>query len=490
MSTGGVKLDSEETTFRHDNNHTKVNTITTGGEMVTGHSVNMQSHGSSHLSSNIKLTNPVDDVLEGTKAGADPIDTPPHPHPDMARGSLITVLDVVHGMFTGHADEKSHNEGKDTLASAAVERLIQQRKYDPDHTEDTKLKVHVINTKNSPVLKDFRTNLWEEDDCSSHSDDWHRFEQEDQMFQWLFLHYKLPNIDYKISWAPVPLHHVLENTVLPLAAKLRKLLSTGNTEHHRVLNIQPVGLMITGHDILLVIVLDIADIDSRQLSHKNRFNPEDKIQQFFGHKVRIDILLQQLAFGEHIRISQLVDHGNHQHKPPAGIGNFVEVSLTILLAVKLLTDHKAKQQAVTVYVILHTGSEYSTMPGLIIRTTPRTVGSIAVYFTEGRILPHWSSSFNETAHHCQTHHQPHVLAPCVRHHQQVRQLFFHNQRVKLMNNVIANGRESRCHPLEMANNGHFNNRPRGHLLIDLSLVIGQIENTPGVKEEGSDLTGY
>jgi hypothetical protein len=100
--------------------------------------------------------------------------------------------------------------------------------------------------------------------------------------------------------------------------------------------------------------------------------------------VRIDIFLQQLAFGEHIRISQLVDHGNHQHKPPAGIGNFVEVSLTMLLAVKLLTDHKAKQQAVTVYVILHTVAVYSTMPRLIIRTTPRTVGSIAVYFTEGR----------------------------------------------------------------------------------------------------------
>ena len=66
----------------------------------------------------------------------------------------ITVLDDMHGMFTGHPDEKSQNAEEVNPASPVGGMLIQQRKDDPDHAVDTKFNVHVIDTKNSPVLKD------------------------------------------------------------------------------------------------------------------------------------------------------------------------------------------------------------------------------------------------------------------------------------------------------------------------------------------------
>ena len=92
------------------------------------------------------------EIPKDTNTKADPIETPPHP--DMALVALITVLDDMHGMFTGHPDEKSQNAEEVNPASPAGGMLIQQRKDDPDHAVDTKFNVHVIDTKNYPVLKD------------------------------------------------------------------------------------------------------------------------------------------------------------------------------------------------------------------------------------------------------------------------------------------------------------------------------------------------
>ena len=55
--------------------------------------------------------------------------------------------------------------------------------------------------------------------------------------------------------------------------------------------------------------------------------------------------------------------------------------------------------------------------------------------------------------------------------------------------VIASSKEFRYHPPEMEEDGKFNHILGGHLHNDLGLVIGQIESTPGVQEDGSDQTG-
>ena len=127
--------------------------VFTEEELVNVQQAHLQSlHVSSRLASDIQLTSTNAEIPKDTNTKADPIETPPHP--DMALVALITVLDDMHGMFTGHPDEKSQNAEEVNPASPVGGMLIQQRKDDPDHAVDTKFNVHVIDTKNSPVLKD------------------------------------------------------------------------------------------------------------------------------------------------------------------------------------------------------------------------------------------------------------------------------------------------------------------------------------------------